>query len=232
MDGFSRDGTEGIARRYADKFLQSRGFIPRARNLGFANAKGDIYFSVDSDMILEPNVLEEISSAMGGNGALIVPETGYGSDFISRCKDLEKRCYVGDRLIESARAFSPAAFRGAGEYDPMLIFGEDWDLHSRLASRYPIGRINARLLHNTQGQSLAYDLKKAYKYGKSLPAYLAKGHAQSRDWFNPRSIFFVRHFFKLVREPALGLGISLIKGMEYFAGLIGYLAAIIHGEGR
>ena len=66
--------------------------------------------------MLEKNVLGEIAENMNNHGALILPEIGYGTDFISKCKDLEKRCYVGDEVVEAARAFSHEAFETVNAY--------------------------------------------------------------------------------------------------------------------
>jgi len=225
VDGNSKDSTEKIARRFTDMVFVSSASLPASRNLGFSEAKGEIFLSIDSDMILEPDVLKQIAQGMDTHGALIVPEVGYGTDFLSRCKDLEKRCYIGDSLIEASRAFARPAFGSAGGYDPNLHFGEDWDLHLRISKKHSVGRIQARILHNTQDLSLPADLKKAYIYGKSLPGYLAKDHAQSREWLNPKSAFFVRHFSKLCQEPILAIGITFIKSMEYCAGILGYMSA-------
>jgi glycosyltransferase involved in cell wall biosynthesis len=225
VDGLSTDKTREIADQFINRIYSSNIGRSEARNFGFSKANGDIFLSIDSDMVLEKEVLGQIAANMDGHGGLILPEIGYGSDFLSRCKDLEKRCYIGDGIIESARAFSREAFESIGGYSTDLVFGEDWDIHSRIKKRFSIGRVNAKLLHNTQDLSLISDLKKAYLYGKTLPRYLAKGHDQQKEWLNLRNIFYIRHFSKLIKEPLYALGLFLIKSMEYSFGIIGYLAS-------
>jgi len=225
VDGFSKDKTRAIAKRRTDKFFTSPLPMSGARNLGFSKAKGGIFISIDSDMVLERTVLEDVIAKMGGNGGLIIPEVGCGSGFISKCKDLEKRCYIGDETIEAARAFKRKAFEDTGGYDGNLILGEDWDFHWRLKERYRIGRTDAKTEHNTKHLSLIYDLKKAYRYGNSLPRYLAKKNTQSKEWLNLKKLFFIRHFQKLIREPLYALGLTFIKCAEYAAGFAGFLAA-------
>lgn len=225
VDAFSQDRTRNIAERFSCKYLTSPESMSGARNLGFSEAKGKIFLSIDSDMILEETLLEEVAAKIDGHGALIIPEVGYGTDFLSRCKDLEKRCYVGDEIIEAARAFSHKAFHAVEGYDANLIFGEDWDIHWRIKGRFSTSRTKARILHNTQHLSLISDLKKAYLYGKTLPRYLAKNHPQSKEWLDPWKTFFIRHFAKLSKEPVSALGLFFLKGMKYTVGFMGLLAA-------
>ncbi len=225
VDGHSTDRTREIAESHGAVYITSSENLPAARNSGFAKAKGDIFLSIDSDMILDNNLLEEVSEKMEGHGALVLSEVGYGDDFMSRCKDLEKRCYIGDEVMEASRAVRREAFEAVGGYDGNLVFGEDWDISLRVKSKYSIGRINARIHHNTSHLSFWGNLRKAYKYGYTLPRYLAKGHDQAKEWLDVRKIFFIRHFDKLRRESILAIGLFFIKGTEYAAGILGLTAA-------
>lgn len=224
-DGCSSDDTCEIARRFGVRLISSKASLPGARNEGFRLAKGSIFMSIDSDMILSPAMLEEVAAKMGSHGALVLPEEGYGRDFISRCKDLEKRCYIGDSIVEAARAFRRDAFEAVGGYDPGLLFAEDWDIFCRIREKFSIGRVDSRIKHNTEGVSFLSNLRKAYRYGYTLPRYLAKGHRQAEQWLDPRNFFFIRHMWKLKDEPVHAAGLLLIKGSEYAAGMAGFLGA-------
>lgn len=230
VDAFSKDDTKKIAESFGARYFASSDGPSGARNLGFSKAKGTIFVSIDSDMLLDRNLLGEISSLMETYDALVLPETGYGTDFISKCKDLEKRCYIGDSTIESCRAFKKEAFNAAGGYDPNLHFGEDWDLNSRIASRFKIGRTDARIMHDTRFITIGQDLRKAYLYGRTLRRYLAKKNAQSREWLAFHNFFFIKHFWKLAKEPVEGMGITAIKLAEYSTGFLGYLSSYIFPE--
>jgi len=225
VDGFSTDKTEEIAREYTDKFHTSAASLPGARNEGFARVEGQIYASIDSDMILEPMVLGEAVKRIKEAKALVVPEVGYGRDFISRCKDLEKRCYHGDEVIEAARIFTREVYDAVNGYDDGLLFGEDWDIHCRIKKETGVGRLQSKIYHNTEHLSFFSNIKKAYKYGKTLPRYIAKGHPQTKEWLDVKKIFFIRHFSKLRKEPVTAVGLFFIKCTEYAAGITGYLSA-------
>jgi len=225
VDGGSTDGTIELAGEYTDKVFVTGHGRSEARNFGFSMAKGDVFISIDSDMILEPGVFREAAENMSNHGGLIIPEIGYGNDFVSKCKDLEKRCYIGDEIIESSRVFSREAFEKVGGYDSNLVFGEDWDIHSRIKEKFSIGRISSRMLHNTAELDFIGNMKKAYLYGKTLPRYFAKGHPQADEWKKPSKFFFIRHFSKLKCEPLYALGLTAIKGLEYISGFVGFVSA-------
>ncbi|MEW6035108.1 MAG: glycosyltransferase, partial [Candidatus Micrarchaeota archaeon] len=61
VDGMSRDGTADIARRYADEVMTCPGSVPASRNLGFSRARGGIFLSIDSDMVLGEGLLLDVS---------------------------------------------------------------------------------------------------------------------------------------------------------------------------
>ncbi|MFH0737213.1 MAG: glycosyltransferase family A protein [Candidatus Micrarchaeota archaeon] len=225
VDCHSTDGTAETAKRFGAALIESKAGLPAARNLGFSVSKGRIILSIDSDMILEPSVLAEVAGSMAGYGALIIPEVGYGNDFFSKCKDLEKRCYIDDHRIESARAISREAYRKTGGYDPDLFFGEDHDMHSRLKAGFKIGRISSRIMHDTSAVPPLKQISKAYNYGKTIHNLRAKKNPRGDFALNPANSIFIRHFGKLAREPVHAAGLLVFKSMEYCFGLAGFFSA-------
>jgi glycosyltransferase involved in cell wall biosynthesis len=199
--------------------------VPGARNKGFSQAKGDILMSIDSDMILESGLLEE-ASRIGPSGALVIPEVGHGSGFLSRVKDLEKRCYLGHAGIEASRIFRRDAYVAAGGFDSGLHFGEDWDIHRRIADRFPVGRTSARVRHDTSGLTFWGNLRKAYLYGRSMQRFMRKGAGSGLHLgrFNHR-------LHLLAAEPLHAFGLILVKCLEALAAMAGILRARL-GPGR
>lgn len=225
VDASSSDATQRIAEAADARLIRKDGPPPVARNAGFAVARGEIFVSIDSDMVLEPTVLEDIVRGMGGAPVLIIPETGYGSDFVSRCRDLEKRCYLGDESVEAARAFSRHAFLSVGGYLEALHFGEDWDLHDRLKKQFLVGRIRSRVMHDRRALSLFGALGKSYRYGRTLGSYLRQNPDGGRSHMGHGRLLLLRYRRKLMREPALAFGLIAMKCAEYFAAGTGMVAA-------
>jgi glycosyltransferase involved in cell wall biosynthesis len=225
VDGNSSDSTKEIAGKYGARFFTSSGSVPAARNLGFSKAKGTIFVSLDSDMIAQKELLSGILAGMNETPVLIIPEEGYGRNFLSRCKALEKSCYLGDPAVESARAFSRKAFTEAGGYDERLLLAEDRDLHFRFAGKFKIGRTKARIFHNTEHLTLSEDLRKNYCYGKSLPRYLSKGDSDSGVWLSGHSSSFFRYLGCIRKDPVAGMGLIALRAIEYSAGTAGFIVA-------
>lgn len=223
VDGHSEDGTVRIAEGSADTVLSFGGPVPAARNRGFSHARGRIFLSVDSDMVLESGLLEEIASSMGGHGALVIPEHGCGEGFLSGCKALEKRCYLGDGSIEAARAFTRESFQAVGGYDELLHFGEDRDIHIRVCEGFSLGRTGKGLLHDTGHLSFILNMRKAYTYGKSISAFAGKHPRATSRWHSPRRL--LRCMPLLAQDPVHALGLLIIKGSESAAALLGLIMA-------
>lgn len=229
VDALSRDATLEIAGRYAHRAVSLDAHFTKSRNVGFSYAKGDILLSVDSDMVLEAGLLGDIASRMDGHGALVIPELGYGRSFLSRLKSLEKRCYIGDPYMESARAFSRKAFDAVAGYDESLVFGEDRDIHCRIAASFPVGRTERRLYHNTDGLSFGADIRKFYRYGGSARSYVSKKIPGTKKVLSPSRFLFLGHGRILIQSPIESLGLIWLKGAESAAFGLGYL---LSGRGR
>ncbi len=223
IDGNSTDRTGDIARQFTDKVYVSDASVPASRNLAFSKARGDIFLSIDSDMILAENLLEDIVEKINGHGALVIPEVGYGKNFLSKCKDLEKRLYIGDENIEAARVFTRKAFEAVGGYAADLRFSEDRELHCRIKEKFSIGRTNARIMHDTTYLSLPLLLKKSYNYGRTMPIYLAKRN--SEKFLPARKSFITACISKLTEQPISASALLVIKCLEYSAGFMGFAAA-------
>jgi glycosyltransferase involved in cell wall biosynthesis len=225
VDGHSRDGTGEIARRLSDRLLEADLSVPACRNMGFRAARGEIFLSMDSDMVMGEGLLREISGCMESHGSMIVPELGIGKGLIARCKALEKLCYVGDTGIESARAFTRAAFMGTGGYDPGLLFGEDRDLHCRIAESSTIGRTTSVFFHDAGNLTLSGCLRKAFRYGRSSRAFFSKKHPGKGNTSSVGRLIFMGRFHVLAREPFEAACLLALKFAETFAFAIGYLAS-------
>jgi len=227
IDALSNDGTPGIAGRLAARVVSRDASVTESRNIGFREARGGILLSIDSDMILEGGLLRDISSRMGGHGALIIPELGHGKSALSRLKSLEKKCYLGDPGIESARAFDRKAFEAVGGYDEGLTYGEDRDIHCRIASSFSIGRAEKCLYHDTDSLSFPGDLRKFFRYGKTARSFASKKNPGTSRLISPSRFLFLRHWKLLIRTPVESAGLIFLKGLESAAFGLGYLVSLL-----
>ena len=81
MDSFSADNTAEIASRFNVQIFFLDGERAKAKNLGQSKAAGEFLLFMDSDMILQPDVVEECIRTCSDNdkiAAIIIPERSIG----------------------------------------------------------------------------------------------------------------------------------------------------------
>ena len=226
VDNYSRDRTRKIAEQFAARVVLSKGVMSKARNEGARFAKADFILSIDSDMELTKNVVDEcVAKVTEGFDAIIIPEISTGEGFWARCKALEKKCYIGDDTIEATRFFKKDVLESIGGYDPQLVFGEDWDVNQRISKAgYRVGRINSFIKHNEGKPSLKKIILKKLFYGKTLENYRRKHPKEAKRQLVLIRPAFIRNWRDLVKDPIHSLGILFMKTCEFMAGFLGFLA--------
>lgn len=225
VDSYSSDGTREIAEKFGAKIIVSKTMRSKARNIGAEKARGEFILFLDSDMELTPRVVEEcIKKVEEGYDAVIIPEVSVGVGFWTRCKALEKVCYLGDDLIEAARFFKKEVFESVGGYDSQLEAGEDWDLNQRIRKAgYRIGRINAFIRHYEGKLSLRETMSKKYHYGKTLKRYQVKHPKEAKQQLRLIRAAFMKNWKELAKDPIHALGMLFMKACEFGVGGLSYL---------
>ena len=225
MDSFSTDRTREIARGYGARVVLCNGRRSKARNVGASVARGEFIFSVDSDMELMPDVVNECVAKSGcGADALIVPEVSVGEGFWAECKALEKTCYIGDNIIEASRFFRRSVFESIGGYDSELEAGEDWDLNQRISkAKCRIGRIHEFIKHHEGRLRLRDIMLRKRFYGKTVRLYQMKHPKEAKQQLTLIRPAFVRNWRKLAKDPIHASGMFFMKLCEFNAGCLEYL---------
>jgi len=225
IDGFSSDNTVEIASRFATNIFSIEGERTTAKNFGILKSRCDFLFFVDSDMILEPHVIEEcvtISSSDNRIGGVIIPEHSIGSGFWIRVRDFEKSLYVGS-AIESARFFRKEFVVQVGGFDENIVFYEESTLPQKIEG---IGmsvsaRITSSILHNEEGFNLCMWLSKKRRYYLTAGSYSKKYKKSAKmqtSIFYRINVFIVNGKWKnLIRHPILSAGLFMLKILEFFA---------------
>lgn len=128
IDNSSTDGSTEIAGRYADRVENGGPERNAQRNLGARVAPGDFLLFIDSDIVLDPGVVERYLeiARVPWVAAVLIPEVTTGVGYWARCRALERSCYHGDDLVEAARFFSRSVFKSAGGVDEEMTGVEDW----------------------------------------------------------------------------------------------------------
>lgn len=117
VDNYSTDRTREIAGRYADLVLLRGPERSAQVNFGVKQARGKYVYRVDSDFVLEPNVIEEavVKCEVEDFDAVCVHNTSDpNASFWARVRKLERDCYAGDWLNVAARFFRNNVFEKLG----------------------------------------------------------------------------------------------------------------------
>ena len=224
IDRFSVDGTAEWAEDFGAEVIRARVGRSDARNIGLKHSQSNGVLFVDSDMILPPNLVEQCQVGLGEHDALLIPELSTGLGFWAECKAAERRCYVGDMMMEAARCFRRDCLVRLGGYDSRLEAGEDWDLQNRvLKHRFRVGRVNSTIIHDEGRLSLSSIARKKYLYGKSFAKYMRRNMTIGIKQINPFRRIIVLNLKVLPSSPKLATGITIMKSLEFASAGFGHL---------
>ncbi len=237
VDGFSRDRTVEIARKYASKVYQfgpeqSRGTVfgaPYQRNFGARKSIGEFIYYVDVDMELSRDLVASCVREVTESDfeAAIIPEVSRGRGFWSACKSLERSCYVGDDFAEAPRFFIRSVWEKLNGLDPQ-VGADDWDLYHRFKhAGFKAVRVTSFVIHDEGSLTLRKLIVKRYVYGKQIHKFLSRYGVEGYVQFFPlrRSYFRNRQLF--VHDPVHALGTMVMRAFEYSAGAVGLIAGRI-----
>lgn len=216
VDNHSKDRTVQIAQQYGNVYIKGPERSSQ-RNYGASEASGAFVFFIDSDMELEPEVVEEcvIEASKRNIDTIVIPEVSVGDGFWTRCKALERSCYIKDSLIEAARFYNKKAFFEVNGYDENLIAAEDWDLSLRIKKAgFSFSRINALIKHHEGRLSLKNTIKKKYSYGLTIHRYIKKHKEEAKKQFMPIRPSYLRNYKRLLQHPVLTMGFLIMKTFE------------------
>lgn len=224
VDNFSRDATFEVAERLADTAVRAGPERSAQRNLGIELSTGEYVLWIDADMVLTPHVVAEAVAAAERTGApaVFIPEETVGTGFWTRCRALERRCYVGVELIEAPRLIRREWFAEHGGFVADVAGQEDADLRMRLLrGGRPMPHIDTLILHDEGHLTLPFIVRKRFYYGRSLPAYHRAQPGAIRAQGRATAGAMLRGAPILAGQPvhaAALLGLRLLEAGAYAAG--------------
>ncbi len=243
VDRDSTDDTKKIAKKYTKHVYNHGPERCAQRNFGAVKATGKYLVMIDSDMELDPKVIQACVDTIESDKKIkevVIPEESFGQGFWAQCKRLERSFYVGVSWIEAARFFTKEAYDKAGGYDETMVSGEDWDLSRRIEEQArpsgatagqgsAIANIDEFIRHNEGRIKLWKTLRKKYYYAQHAKAYLAKNKEGSNLSAQKGPIQRYKLFLskpgKLLKNPVLGTSMLFMKTCEFGAGALGYFGS-------
>ena len=228
IDNYSRDRTKDIARAYGAKIYLKGPERCTQVNFGVSKARGKYVYRVDSDFVLEPNVVKEAvdSCEVLGFDAIAVHNTSDPTvSFWARVRKMERDSYRTDEVHVGARFWRKEVFESVGGFDVDLVAGEDYDLQNRLIrSGYRVGRIKAQETHIGEPKNMAEIFRKHYYYGQNIGRFIQKNQDKAIKQLSPLRHSLGKGFSQSSREPALIVGFLIYQFMRYSAAFLGMLS--------
>jgi glycosyltransferase involved in cell wall biosynthesis len=230
IDNHSTDNTLEIARKYTNAvytFGPERSF---QINFGAQIASGKYIYRVDSDFVLERNVIDEAVSMAESNsyGAIIIHNTSDPTvSFWAEVRKFERDMYDSglDELKIAVRFVRKDVFVSVGGFDTRMISGEDYDLHNRIIEKYSIGRINAKEVHLGEYKSLREVARINYFYGKNTGLFLRIHKSRGFRQVSPFRKVYLRNYKVFLRHPILSAGFIIYQTVKYSSAVIGLLVS-------
>jgi glycosyltransferase involved in cell wall biosynthesis len=221
VDNQSTDETGAIASEFGAQCLDVGPERSAQRNAGARASTGSILAFLDSDMVLEPDVVAEAVALLEHDDvvSIVIPEYSFGDGFFAQCRALEKRLYLEDSSVEAARIFRRTDFEAVGGYDESLTAAEDWDLHERISRRGGVARTDSAVWHNEGRITLSGIFTKKRYYGRWIAQYLVQTEGRGARHLTRSSL--LSQPGELLKEPRHGAGLMILKVVEAVGVLTG-----------
>jgi glycosyltransferase involved in cell wall biosynthesis len=227
VDNHSTDQTLAIAKKFTPHVYTQGPERSAQVNYGVAKATGEYVYKVDSDFILDPQVVQQCIAKMNeGFDAAVVHNTPDETiSWIAKIRKFEVDMYKYDLTHSSARFVKKSVYQAIGGFNEAITAGEDYDFQNKLnRAHYRTGFIDAEALHKGEPTKLWPHLVKYYEYGKDFVNYKAENAKESKAQLSFTRSVYVRHRAKFLRRPLMAITFLVYNGMKYFFGGTGFVA--------
>ena len=224
VDNYSTDRTKEIAQQFEVKYICQGTERATQDNIGIREARGKLIWLTGSDMVADDDYIEKaVAKIKEGYDAIYasVLTDHLVRHFWGKVKALERKCYIGDNLIESARFFRKDVWEYLGGFDEKLIQVEEDFQHKLDKCGFHTTRISAREYHLHEERSLKTVFKKHVYYGRYCRHYLKVHGSRGVHQLLPARSAFFRNWRLLARHPILTAGLIIYKVVQYAGGLWG-----------
>jgi len=246
VDGGSIDKTVKIAKKFNTTVIKVNiKNMSKQTNIGISNSNGLYIYRIDSDVILNPMILEksiEKCEIEGYDGVCInwIPDESIS--FWAKVRKIEKESYVKhlnyvgaikyDKNVAGATFLRRDVINSVGGFvENVPTFGEDFALFNKLAkSRYQFGVIDVYELHIGEPRTLMEIVRKNFKYGYAAKRFLKdQGLKSGSKQFSPAGRVHQIEAFKnaFKRDKILFLGLFIYMITLYASASIGFGYSII-----
>lgn len=225
VDNHSTDNTQEIAKQYTDKIFTKGPERSAQVNYGVEKSKGDYVYKVDSDFVLDSEVIAQcIKKANKGFDAVVVhnsPDVRVG--WIAKIRKFEVDMYKYDITHSSARFVKKDVYQKIDGFNPAITAGEDYDFQNKLnRAGYKTGFIDAEALHLGEPKKLLPHMKKYYAYGKDFVNYKKLNNDESKDQLKINRSVYRNNSIQFIKHPFISISFLVYNVLKYSFGGAGY----------
>jgi len=230
VDNNSIDNTKEIAKKYTNKVYNKGPERSAQTNYGVKKSSGEYVYKIDSDFILDPEVVSQcVQKANEGYDAVVVHNSpDINVSWIAKVRKFEVDMYKYDITHSSARFVKKEVYNNISGFNPNITAGEDYDFQNKLnRAGYKTGFIDAEALHLGEPTHLIPHLKKYFDYGKDFINYEKENKEESSKQLGVfRSVYF-RNWKKFLKHPLMTIIFVYYTTLKYLFGGLGFLYAKI-----
>ena len=225
VDNNSTDNTKEIALKYTDKVSNQGPERSAQTNFGVDKSNGEFVYKVDSDFVLDKEVVKQcVDEIQKGFDAIVVHNSpDIRVSWIAKIRKFEVDMYKYDITHSSARFVKKEVYKKIGGFNKKIIAGEDYDFQNKLNRvGYKTGFIKAEALHLGEPKSFWKHMKKYYNYGKDFVNYQKENKVESKEQLSfTRSVYF-KNWKKFIKQPILGIEFIIYSFFKFGFGGVGY----------
>jgi glycosyltransferase involved in cell wall biosynthesis len=228
VDNYSVDKTREIALGYTDRFYLFGPERSAQVNFGVRHSSGEYVYKVDSDFVLDDQVVEScVNEIARGFDAIVVhnsPDTQVS--WMARLRKFEVDMYKYDLTYSSARFVRKSVCIALGGFDESITAGEDYDFQDRLnAAGFKTGFISPEAVHLGEPTSFWEHMAKYYAYGADFTAYASKSPASAASKLSLFRPTYFRHWRNFATHPAVTAQFVAYTICKFAAGATGFVIA-------
>lgn len=234
VDGGSKDGIVSLAEKYGAIIIRKKAGMSESTNIGINNSKGEYIYRVDSDVILDYDIVEKCVKKCkieGYDGVAIFWSPDPTISFWAKVRKLEKDCYKDNLFPRGARFFKRQVINSIGGFNASLTSGEDYDVYNRLLSKsFKIGQIDSQETHIGEPKSILDVIRKQYRYGLSIKEFFKYHPKNGFVQVSPFRKELIQNWKRFFKHPILTIGFIFYEIVVYLSATVGFFVSILKSQ--